>query len=272
MKKTLLTACTFAVALVASISAETATGQNAILSQMYGRGVHAYYAGSHDEAFQYLSMAIDNGIKDPRAYYFRGLVAHTTGRTYEAEADWQTGAEMEAAGQTNTAIGRSLARFQGSARIKLEQIRQQAKLQALANAMSRSEQRYGELGATAPGAATPPPTAPPAASTPAPPAVTPPPVAATPPAENPFAGDMAEGDANIVADDALEGAMDDPFADDGAPAAGAAAPAAAGNDPFGGGAAGDSDPFGGGGAGDSDPFGGGGAADDDPFGGNPFGG
>ena len=63
-----------------------------------------------------------------------------------------------------------------------------------------------------------------------------------------------------TADDALEGAMYNPFADDPA-AAGAEAAAGADSNPFGGGGDAGADPFGGGG--DADPFGGGG----DPFGG-----
>lgn len=277
MKNSALTAFALAATL-GLISAESATAQNAILAEMYGRGVHAFYAGNYTEAQRYLSMAIDNQIQDPRAYYFRGMVAECSGRQYDAESDWQIGAQMEASGRTNRAIGRSLARFQGSARIKLEEIRQKAKLDALANAMSRSKQRYGELGVApgATGAAPAPPTAvappaavPPRAAAPVAP-VTPPPAVG-----DPFADDMAQGEPNVVADDALEGAMDDPFGDQGG-AAGASQ--GADSNPFGGGDAG-ADPFGGGGDAGADPFGGGGdsgGAMDDPFGGggggdDPFG-
>lgn len=228
------------------IPSETASAQNAVLAEMYGRGVHAYYCGMNDEASQYLTMAIDNGIQDPRAYYFRGIAAFAAGRTDEAAADWQAGADLEAAGGTNHMIGRSLARFQGPGRIKLEEIRQKARLNALAKSMERSKQRYGELDASEP-SATAPATAPPTA-------IAPPPVPSD--TENPFADDLAEGQPNLAADDAFEGAMNDPF-----PAApGAAEPAAGAADPFGGDAG-------------ADPFG---AAGDDPFGGdaggdNPFG-
>ena len=209
-----------------------------------------------------MTLAIDNGIQDPRAYYFRGIVAYSQGRLAEAEADWQLGAEMEASGRTNRSIGRSLARFQGPGRIQLEEIRQRARLNALAQSNARSQQRYGELGAQG---------APPrdtgAVAPPAP--VSPPPV--PPDTENPFADDtMAEGQPNVKADDALEGAMTDPFA--GEADAGAAAPAAGDDsDPFGGDSGGP-DPFGGDAGGD--PFGG--DAGGDPFGGDaggdPFGG
>jgi len=249
-----------AVAMLA-LTAQMANAQNAVLAEMYGRGVHSYYAGNMDDALEHLTMAIDNDIKDPRAYYFRGMVHHVTGRPEQAESDWQAGAKMEASGRVNASIGRSLSRFQGSARLKLESIRRKAKLEALADAMKRSKQRYGELDAAGKAAAAPPAPMPPTG----PSSIIPP----TPPtgATNPFADDMAEGQPQVVADDAFAGALEDPFA--GEADAGGAAAAAPANNPFGGGAAAGGDPFGGA-AGDAggDPFGGAGDAD----GANPFGG
>ena len=255
MKKPALS-LVFAALAWGLIPSGSASAQTAILAELYGRGVHAHFCGLNDEAIKYLTMAIDNGIQDPRAYYFRGIAAFSAGRLAEAEADWQLGAELEAFGRTNTEIGRSLARFQGSGRLQLERIRQTAQLNALAAAQARSRQRYGELGASDPGAAAP--AAPPAA-------IAPPPVPSD--TENPFADDLAGGQPNVAAPDALEGAMNDPFADEADPNAPAAP---AGADPFGGDAGG-ADPFGGGadpfgGAGGADPFGA--AAGGDPFGGN----
>lgn len=251
----------FAALALGLIPIGSASAQTAILAEMYGRGVHAYNSGLNDEANQYLTMAIDNGIQDPRAYYFRGMSAYSAGNTQEAEADWQLGADMEASGRSNLAIGRSLARFQGAGRIKLEEIRQRARLSALSAAMKRSQQRYGELGVADPNAVAP---AAPAAG------ITPPPV--PPDTENPFADDLAEGQPNVASEDALEGAMTDPFADEVNPSAPAAP---AGTDPFGGDAGAGADPFGGA-AGGADPFGGA-AGGADPFGGDaggadPFGG
>jgi hypothetical protein len=236
----------------------SACAQSAVLAEMYGRGVHAFNGGLYEEASKYLSMAIDNGIQDPRAFYFRGMAAYAKGDTQGAQADWQLGAELEAAGKANPAVGRSLARFQGSGRIQMEEIRQQARLSAMAIAAQRSKQRYGELGAPVPGeivGSTPPPTAR------AP--IAPPPIPSD--TENPFSDDLASGQPNVTAPDALEGAMNDPFAQEAAPAAAAGEPA--GSDPF----AGDApaaDPFGGDASG-ADPFGAAtepSAAGDDPFG------
>ena len=249
MKKTLLSAVLVAAGSFCLLAdSPSANAQNAILSEMYGRGVHSYYAGRYDDASRFLTMAIDNGIKDPRAYYFRGLVANSQGNPYEAEADWRQGAELEARVGGNVSIGRSLARFQGPDRLKLEQLRQTARLELMAQAANRSEQRYGEIDKAAAAAA-------PAAKSSAPrTAITPPPIPPT--AENPFADDMelATGDPELESNDAFAGADK---ADGGAPAAmdapadggdagnifdtGGAAPA---DDPFGGGAPMD-DPFGG---------------------------
>ncbi len=149
MKKFVLTA--FVILVSTGVFADRANAvQSEVLAEMYGRGVHAYYACDKLAATRYLSMAIDNGSEDPRAYYFRGMVAYTSGHVYEAEADWQRGAELEASGRANPTIGRSLARFQGSGRIKLEEIRQNARLQALASSNARSQQRYDEIQAAEP--------------------------------------------------------------------------------------------------------------------------
>ncbi len=247
-----------ALTICALASVSTACAQNGVLAQLYGQGVHAYNSGNYTEARKYLTMAIDNGSDDPRAYYFLGMVAYASGNTYEAEADWQQGARLEAQGRTNPFVGRSLIRFQGAGRLKLETIREQAQLQAMAARAARSSQGMDEPGARpAPSTAVPP--TPPSAVVPnsAPPNVAVPAAPAT--EDDPFGGDLAEGDAKVTKEDALEGAMEDPFADEPAPADASAdsdTPAAEGTDPFGAEAPGDAmqdDPFGDAGAGD-DPF------------------
>lgn len=256
------------------LSPAKVSAQDNVLAETYGRGVHAFYAGRYLEARQYLTSAIDHGLADPRAYYFRGILSYSQGATYDAEADWREGAKLEATGSTGVAIGRSLSRFQGSARLKLEEIRRDARLLAAAGAPSRSQVRRNEIKAAQP------PVAAAAASRPRIPAssnpISVPPAA--PSADNPFADDkgLANGQPAVDNDDALAGAMENPFKDDGgAIAGGADAAAPAGGDPFGGAADAGADPFGGGADAGADPFGGGdaGGTMDDPFGGaDPFGG
>jgi hypothetical protein len=275
MTKPFTTAVAFAMIFACGLFSPTeSNGQDNVLAELYGRGVHAYYACRYLEAQQFLTSAINNGSTDPRVYYFRGIVAQSQGRMYEAESDWREGARLEASGSTNVAIGRSLSRFQGSARLKLEAIRSEARLQAMSAAPTRSQLRLNEIQAAQPPAAAAAPRPPvPASSQP----VAPPP---TPPsADNPFADDvgLAGGQPKVDSDDALADAMKPIQGNAAAPAAGATNGAAkaggddAGTDPFGGGNDTGADPFGSDDAG-SDPFGGGDTMDD-PFGGSdPFGG
>ena len=276
MKKTL---SAFAIAIAATagpsgLDATSASAQSPVLLSTYGQGVHSYYANDYNEAYRHFSTAIDGGLEDPRAYYFRGIVNDALGNSYQADADWQAGADLEAAGKIVGDIGRALSRFQGSRRLELETIRSQAKLAFLQRSNARSEARYGELDSVQSDVLRRPP-----AASPAP--VTPPPAPAAPPAgADPFATPSPDA-AAVDRSDALEGAMENPFADEptAAPPANAPADAPAGDDPFAAPAAGDdpfggsdagADPFGGmdGGDGASDPFGGGGS---DPFGDDPFG-
>ena len=232
------------MAIVASV-ASSANAQNAVLAELYGRGVHAFYSSDYATAYDFLSKAIDGGIKDPRAYYFRGLTSMATGREADAENDYRAGAKLEAQGGF-ASVGPSLTRIQGSNRMMIENIRQEARLEYQTSAAARSRARYGQIEAAErrtlrqpPVAAAP--AAPPAAR-PAPPAVPP---AVPPTAANPFAATEPAGEATVESKDALEGAMTDPFADDAAPVTPETTPPAAGADPFGGSAppAAESDPF-----------------------------
>ncbi|MEM9365726.1 MAG: hypothetical protein AAGD07_06995 [Planctomycetota bacterium] len=256
----------FALGVGAGTVSSPVNAQSAILAEIYGRGVHAYHSGNHMQAYELLSMAIDNQIRDPRAYYFRGIVASVSGRPGEANSDFEQGARLEARGDFGLVVGRSLARIQGPTRLKLESFREKARLEALAAGVARSRARYGELGlpADGPGAAAP--------RIPRPAVgLTPPP---TPSTDNPFADDL---DSPMVEEnDAFEGALDNPLAQPSATAdAGGAAPAGDAN-PFGGDSGAAADPFGAGtGGAASDPFGSA-PAGDDPFGGaggmdDPFG-
>ena len=297
----------FAIALSMAVTS-VASAQSPVLAELYGRGVHAYYSGNTLDAHKYLTLAIDNGSSDPRAYYFRGVVNSATGRQVEAEEDWTAGAELEAKGEYGMAIGRALQRIQGSTRIQLENIRQIVRLENRATQAAQNRARYNDLKAAesevlrgGAAASVPPPAAPPVEDNPfGDDAMGSEPVADE--ANNPFSDDPAGGAPAAGGGTDPFGApaggaapADDPF---GAPAGGAApassdpfgAPAAPASDPFGGGdamapAGGGADPFGGGAApaggaapSGADPFGGapaGGAAPAagaDPFGGDPFGG
>jgi hypothetical protein len=241
-----------------------------VLAEIYGQGVHAYYSGRFEEAYDYFTQAIDGGTRDPRVYFFRGICDYSQGKPSQAESDWEEGARLEAQTAGGAGVGQALSRFQGSARLKLEGIRQKARLNAMLNAESRSDIRMNQLGGQPAPAAPPAATTPPASASPAPPAPT------APAADNPFADDgpaMAGGNAKVEDPNALEG-LDAPLQDDSPLDMGDDSGMAAGTDagnPFGEPAPADtgSDPFGTDAG--ADPFGAPPAAGNDPFGGDPFG-
>lgn len=118
---------------VAVLIAHTAgaQAQETLLSDLYGRGVHAYFAGNHTQAITHLSSAINQGSQDPRSYYFRGLAMWKQGNTLAAEDDFRNGADLEArAVGRDYGVGRSLQRVQGATRLKLEEFRRDARATA----------------------------------------------------------------------------------------------------------------------------------------------
>ena len=78
MKKIVLT-----VALAGLFSSSTHTVKAdtspALLSEMFGRGIHAYYVGNQDDAREMFTSAIEHGLNDPRVFYFRGILAFDAG-------------------------------------------------------------------------------------------------------------------------------------------------------------------------------------------------
>ncbi|MEE8451399.1 MAG: hypothetical protein V3R99_05765, partial [Thermoguttaceae bacterium] len=245
------------------LSAGSAHAENAILEQMYGSGVHAYFSQDYVKSHEYLTTAIDGGTKDPRCYFFRGLVYLKLGRSDEAWTDYATGARLESLDSNRFYnVGKALERVQGSARVELEQRRMAARLAALKQSDDIRQQRYEQIeqeqgrvlrlpaNTPLPEPVEDAPFAEPAESTPfAEPATQsePPPAAEPASVENPGKvfdalgkslgkafSDLADDSAAATAEDepfgtpAAEPAADEPF---GAPAAEPAAPAA--GDPFG---------------------------------------
>src|SRR3989442_2246350 len=83
-----------AAALLA-LAATACCAQDAMLEELYGRGVHAFFAGNIRGSFDSLNAAISSGSRDPRAFYYRGLVLSRLGRPDEARDDFRKGAELE---------------------------------------------------------------------------------------------------------------------------------------------------------------------------------
>jgi len=238
------------------LGARPAMAQSSVWAELYGQGVHAYFAHDYFRAHELLTQAIDGGMNDPRAYYFRGLALGATGRIEDAEDDFRAGAALEARSTMGPLVARALTRVQGTTRLQIEQVRTKGRLDAAAEMGAAAEQRYSAQQQAEGAVLSAPPKPRPPVPMPGRPVV--PPAAAEP---TPFENDaMATGQPRVETADVLEDAMVDPFADDAAPAATPGAPAVGAPDPFGGGPPVVDDPFGAPPAGDADPFGA------DPFG------
>lgn len=135
--------------MVGALVGGVARGQTALemapLSAAYGSAVHAFFAGDYDRSHELLTTAIDAGIEDPRAWYFRGLSALRLGRTDEAEVDFTEGADRESSRAGRWPVSRSLERVQGADRLRLERHRVRARVAALQRDRESFRRRYSEL-------------------------------------------------------------------------------------------------------------------------------
>jgi len=140
-------ACT---AAAAAVSAAQPTIESLPLAAAYGDGVHAFFAGDFERAYEDLSQAIEAGTTDPRAYYFRGLAALRQGRSDEAEADFTEGATRESSGLGAWPVARSLERIQGPDRLRLERHRTRARVAVLQRQRAEELERYSQIEAAQP--------------------------------------------------------------------------------------------------------------------------
>ncbi len=210
------------ILLSLAIGARPLLAQDDAMIEIYGQGLHRYYAGDYVEAERLLSMVVDSGTQDPRAFYFRGLSQFMQGRTHEAKYDFEAGAQAEARGKRVVNVGYALQRVQGPKRLEIEKARQAARMAVLVEqAMAR---RVREDAAKAAGAAAPPATA----ATPAPSAAS----AAASESSDPFGGKGTLQAGQATPDAAKPAASADqatnPFQDDPSPTA----PATPAADPF----------------------------------------
>lgn len=138
---------TLLVASAISLSGVTAIAQNSSeVTALYGRAVHAFFAGRTAEAEQMLTECIEAGSQDPRVYYFRGIARLQQCRDYEAEEDLRIGASLEARDPgMRYGIGNALQRIQGPERIALEKFRRAARVQRVQERRSLNQYRYEDL-------------------------------------------------------------------------------------------------------------------------------
>lgn len=128
--------------------AARAGAESAPLKVAYGNGVHAYHGGDFQLSYDELTGVVEAGSTDPRVFYFRGLAALKLGRSDEAEADFQQGANLEASGAGGIGthfISRALERVQGCDRRSLEQYRSRARVAALQRDREATRRRYSDI-------------------------------------------------------------------------------------------------------------------------------
>ena len=146
--------CLFSIALLGM--GNSAFGQDRTLGELYGRGVHSYFANDFETARIHLTTAIEQGSRDPRCYYFRGLSNAQLGFSDEAEKDFLQGARLEITTSNTYPIGRSLERVQGAVRIDLETQRQLARTESRNRAIRINRSRYEQFQRDEQGALLPP--------------------------------------------------------------------------------------------------------------------
>lgn len=121
------------------------------VASSYGAGVHAYYDGDYQTAYDALTAAIEAGSLDPRAYYYRGLASIKLGRADdEIDGDFSEGASRESAGRGGLSVSRSLERVQGRDRMRLEKYRQRARVASVQRDEAAIRQRYMGVQEAAP--------------------------------------------------------------------------------------------------------------------------
>ena len=123
------------------------TGQDEGAAELYGRGVHAYFAADYELAVELLSKSIEKNGLDPRCYYFRGLARANMKGLDAGLADFTQGADVEINRTDRPVydINGALQRVQGRLRLELEKVRAATRKAAVARKKKRDLVRYEEL-------------------------------------------------------------------------------------------------------------------------------
>ena len=129
--------------LIASLQAPRALGQADAFVELYGEGVHRFFAGDLPATQELMTRVIDSGSDDPRAYYYRGLVQEYQGG--DGTADFEQGARLEAEGRRAYPVGLALSRVQGSVRGKIEKARRDARVVYRQQQLAMEQARLEEM-------------------------------------------------------------------------------------------------------------------------------
>jgi hypothetical protein len=122
-------------------------GQEESAAELYGRGVHSYFAGNYPQAIDLLSKSIQKNDADPRAHYFRGLAMAGQAGIEAGRADFAKGADIEYNNTERRAydINKALQRVQGSLRLAIERQRAETRKAAAELKKRRDRVRYEQL-------------------------------------------------------------------------------------------------------------------------------
>ena len=93
------------------------------LRSLYGEGLRALKRRDLPQALQLFTQTIDGGSRDPRFFYYRGIVHSELGDDETARGDFVRAAELEAENRATAGVGRALERVQGAVRQTIESIR-----------------------------------------------------------------------------------------------------------------------------------------------------
>ncbi|MBL8814035.1 MAG: DUF1559 domain-containing protein [Planctomycetaceae bacterium] len=85
----------------------------------------AWRSGDLKSAQAQLTTLIDAGSNDPRLYFYRGILSTQLGQ--DGDADFQKGAQLEAATGNNSSVNAALERTQGTLRTRIEKFRRDAR-------------------------------------------------------------------------------------------------------------------------------------------------
>ena len=119
----------FSLVLVGSFT--SAVNAQGVMDEVYGRGVHAYFAGDDAKAIEWLESVIAAGSQDPRVYYFRALAnIRQGGGSFETGLeDVRQAALLEITSGRVVNVSRALERIQGETRRQIEDVRLKVRLE-----------------------------------------------------------------------------------------------------------------------------------------------
>ena len=122
-------------------------GQDEGAAELYGRGVHAYFAADYDLAVELLSESIEKNGLDPRCFYFRGWHMASLKGIDAGLADFTQAADVEfnRTDRPMYDINGALQRVQGTLRLELEKVRAATCKAAVEPKRKRDLVRYEEL-------------------------------------------------------------------------------------------------------------------------------